>query len=107
MVIQNQGFSDFSDILDDEPRATFFSNQSRFGQGAKQRNFFQNQFQTIFDQFTGQIAQNIQQGDDPFHQQSFQDFLGQFSFNDRFRSLAPSVAGRGTRQLAPQATFRF
>jgi hypothetical protein len=103
----------WSDILAKEPRRTYFGFGDQFGgsgssgRGQVQRNYFQNQFQPIFDEFTGQLSQNIMQGQEPFQQQSFQEFLGELPFSQRFASLPPSMRGGQRGRFAPQATFRF
>jgi len=110
MGMQNEFWAD---ILGAAPRETYFGFGDQFGgrggsgRGQAQRNYFQNQFQPIFDEFTGQITQNIRGGQDPFQQQSFQEFLGELPFSQRFASLPPSMRGGQRSRFAPQATFRF
>ena len=119
MTMQNpiyggSGPTDYwADILGGSPRETYFSfgdqfgGRTAFGRGQRQRNYFQNEFQPIFDEFTGQVAQNIRGGQDPYQQQSFQEFLGEFPFSQRFASLPPSMRGGQRGRFAPQAAFRF
>ena len=103
----------WDDILAAAPRETYFGFGDQFGgstalgRGQVQRNYFRKQFQPIFDEFTGQISQNLMQGQTPEQQPSFQEFLGELPFSQRFASLPPSMRGGQRGRFAPQAAFRF
>jgi len=96
-----------------EPRKEYFGFSDQFGgrtalgRGQKQRDYFQNQFENIHDEFTGQIARNVRLGEDPSQRQTFTEFLGEFPFSQRFASLPPSMRGGQRGRFAPQAAFRF
>tara|TARA_R110000824_G_scaffold8287_2_gene37385 strand:- start:23 stop:394 length:372 start_codon:yes stop_codon:yes gene_type:complete len=104
-------------IIDSSPRETYFgfgnksTGPSSVGWGSSggqnKRRYFQNQFQPIFDEFTGQVSRNLMQGQGTTQQPSFQDFLGGMSFDERFASIAPSMRGGNRGRFAPQAAFRF
>ena len=124
MVTSNSAFGrtsnqdDLNDLFGDEsgdisefrrrffgenPEAAYFGQQGRFGQGQNQRQFFQSQFNPIFNQYLGGLAGQLNQGN--VSPQTFSDFAGGFDFDERFRSLAPSTVGRNTNRFAPSAKF--
>ena len=105
-MTMQEGFPSFldpSDILGESPQATFFSFQDRFGDGQNQRRFFQNQFTPIFNQFLGNLGQDLRQGQQPTD--TFENFLENFNFGERFAGLAPSIRGATTQRFAPPARF--
>lgn len=96
----------FAGFLEDEPRAGYFSLQSQnpFGRSPNQQNYFQNQFQPIYDEFLGRLGRQIQDtGDQPTL--NWMDFLGDFPFQQQYGSLPPSARGDATRRFAPPARF--
>ena len=106
--MQNQS-NLFSNIFEDLPDVGFFT---RLGQqtqqGSPQSRFFQNRFSPIFDEFKGQLGQQISQGRIPTVNEAesrFFDFLGNDFFNQRYRLLAP--AQRGQSQVRFNAPTRF
>ena len=117
MTMQNGGDDQrggwWSDILGFSPRDTYFGFGNQFtgrgpsAGGQTQRNYFRNQFQPIFDEFTGVLSQNLMQGQTPEQQPSFQEFLGDLPFSQRFASLPPSMRGGQRGRFAPQAAFQF
>ena len=104
-------------IRNDSDRETYFGFGDRFtgpftgggtsSRGQNQREYFQNQFQPIFDEWNGQIARNLRQGLQIKDHQTFENFLGGIAFSDRFASLAPSMRGGNRGRFAPQAAFSF
>jgi len=70
-------------FLQEEPQAAFFGRLQGLTD-PRRRRFFEDQFQPTFNQFQGQLGSNLQAGQDPFAQQSFSDFLGDFDFNQAF-----------------------
>lgn len=93
-------------VLDEEPRAAFFSFQDQFGrQGGNQRRFFSNRFQQIHDEFLGRLGGQLRSGGNPT--ETFTDFLGGLNFGNRFRSTAPSLRGSNPGQFAPPTRFDF
>ena len=103
----------WDDILADEQRKTYFGFSDQFtgrgplAGGQNQRNYFQNQFQPIFDEFHGQQARNLMQGQTPEQQPTFRGFLSELPFSQRFASLPPSMRGGQRGRFAPQAAFQF
>ena len=110
MAMQNDLWAD---ILAKAPRETYFGFGNQFtgrgpsAGGQTQRNYFRNQFQPIFDEWSGQQARNLMQGQTTEQQPTFQEFLGELPFSQRFASLPPSMRGGQRGRFAPQAAFRF
>ena len=84
------GFNPFLEFLETEPRAAFFSHGNRFGgpqKSQRQTNYYQNQFNEIYDQYLGNLGQQARGGTMPAG--SFNDFLGGFDFEDWYRRQVP------------------
>ena len=90
-------------ILDENPQTAFFSFQNQFGQSPNQRRFIGNQFQDIHNQFLGMLGQQLRGGETP--DLRFTDFLGDFNFNEQFRSFSPTQRGQGQRNFSPRTRF--
>jgi len=104
MTTQNEfGFGSdfFSDVLEESPRASFFSFVNQ--QNQPQQRFFQNQFQTIQNEFLGNLGQQLREGNQP--SQTFTDFLSDFPFSERFSALPPALRGALTNRFAPSIRF--
>jgi hypothetical protein len=106
--MQNTG-NPFTNIFEDLPDLGFFT---RLGQqtqqGSPQRRFIQNRFSPLFNEFKGQIGQQLAQGATPTvddAESRFFDFLGNDFFDQRFRRLAPTQ--RGQTQARFNAPTRF
>lgn len=96
---------DFKTILEEEPRATFFSFQNQFGQSPNQRRYFQNQFQNIHNEYLGTIGSAVRRGETPTLR--FGNFLENLPFTERYTSLPPSLRGDFKSQFAPRTRFLF
>lgn len=97
----------FSDFLEENPRASFFSRVNRFAR-PQQRHFSQsNAFTDIQNRFLGMLGSQARSGELPTLR--FEDFLDDFNFDQEFRSLAPSerFGGGGQGRFAPPTRFRF
>jgi hypothetical protein len=105
VTMEDIGFN--LDLLGGEPKASFFSFQNQFGKSPNQRRFFQNQYETIMNEFLGAQGQQLRQGMSPQELPSFVDFLGPFNFADRFASTPPSARGARTSRFSPRAVFDF
>ncbi len=102
MVTENP----FERFLEEQPRQLFFGARSRFGRSPFQQQFFGNRFQSIFDIFGGEQAQQIQRGELPTLR--FQNFLEDFNFDEFFRTTPPSLrGGQSTGRFAPSTRFLF
>jgi len=82
-------------------RSSFFSFVNQ--QNQPQQRFFQNQFQNIQNEFLGQLGETIRGGGLPT--QTFQSFLEDFPFSERFGSLPPALRGALTNRFAPSIRF--
>lgn len=89
---------DWSSILDEEPRAAYYSYGNQFGKSQNQRKYFEDAFDDIYNQFLGQLGGQVRQGQAPT--MKFNDFLGDYNFDQQYRQMAPS-----TRYGQPQSTF--
>ena len=94
----------FSDALEEEPRAAFFSTPGRkeFSRSPTRQRFFENQFPSVFNEFLGQIGTQLREGQQP--DTTFADFVDAIDFETRFRSLPPGFRGF-QRVVAPQTRF--
>ena len=108
MVMPNNIF-DIPGILESEPKLPFFSElNQRTGLSPNQRLFFENQFDSIFNRFTGLIGQGLQSGTQPSQLPKFQDFIKDFDFQRDFFSRPPSLRfGGSTARFAPPTRFLF
>lgn len=101
-------FQDFlKDLLEEEPRAPFFSQVNQLGgAGSAQGRFFGGQFEQFRNEFIGQLGSQIQGGEAPTLR--FTDFLENIDFDRRFRSTAPSLRGQGGQaRFRPPTQFQF
>ena len=104
MVFELPSFLDAEDILEEEPRLSFFGQQNRFGQSPAQRQFFRGQFQNFFNRYLGTLGQQLEQGNTPTG--TFTDFLRDVNFGSEFAAIPPSLRGGGTRRFAPPVRFQ-
>lgn len=106
----------FTDFLESQPETAFNVALDQFGPTGNQRNFFQNEFQNILNQFLGVLGGQAQAGETP--NALFTDFLaggtvlpGQspFGFQNTFATTAPSLRGGPARNLfaPPSRSFFF
>ena len=98
----------FLAFLDDEPEAAFFSRQKQFGRAPQQRQFFEGQFSNIYNQYLGELGEQARTGVLPSG--TFNEFLGNIDFDQRFARLTPQQRGEtGGRQsqFAPPTRFLF
>lgn len=91
MTMQDPFGDIFKDILEEQPRAAFFSFQDQFGPSPTQQNFFRNRFQQFHDQFLGTLGQQIRGGQAPTNR--FTDFLGGLDFGQIFAQTDPFQRG--------------
>ena len=106
----NLGFgSGFIDeLFEEEPNLAFQTNLSqRQGLSPNQRSFFENRFDSIFNQFLGDFGTRAQQsGEIPEFR--FQDFIQDFNFEEDFMRRPPSLRfGAGTARFKPPTRFQF
>ena len=110
MTMQGGLGQDFiSDVFGQEPKLPFFSElNQRTGLSPNQRVFFENQFDSIFNKFLGQLGGSLQGGTELEQLPKFQDFIKDFDFEQDFFSRPPSLRfGGGTARFAPPTRFLF
>jgi hypothetical protein len=97
----------FLDFLEEGtvgPRASFFSRPGAGGTRSRSR-FFEKQFDTIFDQFLGQLGSQIRGGQAPTA--TFGGFLDEFDFNRFFSGTPPTLRGVDQSRFAPRTRSIF
>lgn len=120
------GMNPFARYLEDVPQAAYFSFQDQFGQtprgvtSPRQKQYFQNQFQNIHNQFMGQLGRQLRSGQAPTKQ--FAGFLSErtpeeprraeeprpMSFAQQYASLPPSLRGDfSASRLSPRGRYLF
>lgn len=98
------GINPFQDILEEEPRATFFSFQNQFGRSPTQQSFFRNRFKQLHDQFLGNLGQQIRGEEAPTAK--FPNFMGGLDFGNIFAQALPFERGGPPRSIfAPSTRF--
>jgi len=92
----------FADFLTDYPQAAYYSSPrgtAFSGQSANTQKYYQNQFQNVYNEFLGALAQQGRGGQDLTLR--FADYLETTPFTERYAALPPQMAGRTTRQFGP------
>ena len=100
----------FADFLEAEPRAAYFGlggqgQSTPYGSSPRERQFFQGQFQNMYNQYMGGLGRELGEGKLPT--QRFGEFLQDFPYSQQFQALPPSMRGAGVGQYAPQARFLY
>ena len=106
-IFGNDFYKDFyKDLLGEYPEAGFATRlQSQTPQGSAQRRFFAPRFNPIFQEYLGTTGQEILEGGAPTL--TFDKFLQNFDFNQRFRSRAPTERGQGQARFNRPTRFFF
>lgn len=103
MPIDNP-FADFLEDTEFGRRASFFGRPGTGGTRARSR-FFENQFDTIFNQFLGRLGAQVRGGEAPT--ETFGGFLDEFDFNRFFGGTPPAFRGVDQRRFAPRTRSIF
>jgi hypothetical protein len=107
------GFNfDTRDILESDPRLAFFGSegvQDQFSRSASRKNFFQDQFANVHNQFLGSLGSQLRQGELPT--QGFSEFLGGFDFNKSFldqpSAFRSPIGGEARLNPRSRSLFNF
>lgn len=95
-------------FLEEEPKSAYFSYQNQFGgpsQAPKQKQFFQDQFANIYNQYLGQLGMQIGQGDLPSKQ--WQDYMKDFDFSGWYKGQVPyDERNAGFNKFSPQTQWQ-
>ena len=93
-------------FLEENPTAAFFARLQQPGFDPRQRRFFEGQgLSPTFNQFQGQLGGLLQADPNTIPTLTFQDFLRDFDFNQRF--FQQPIGQRRTSGLAGNARFQF
>ena len=83
-------YSPFSDFLEYQPQAAYFSSPTgqSFGQGSpNRRRYFQSSFQDYYNQYLGELGAQLRSGRAPTLR--FQDYLATDPFTERYTAMTP------------------
>ena len=97
----------FKDFLSDPDvgfRADFFSRPGTRGTPTRSR-FFENQFNTVQNQFLGALGAQIRGGEAPTLTGT--QFLDTFDFSNFFAGQPPAFRGQFPSRFAPRTRFLF
>jgi hypothetical protein len=92
-------------FLEDQPRSAFFSAAEPFSKAPIRRRFFQNQFDTVFDQYLAALGAAARTG--VASDQTFADFSGNFDFNRLFQQQPRFQRGVSSQFFNPKTRFLF
>ena len=126
-MAENYWDNPFGDWLAESPQATYFGYQDQWGQRPQpgrgfqgqtaqnqgQKRYYQNQFQNIHNQWLGEQARLMTQGqqsgtgyyDALGTPPSFSQFLETMPWTQRYAALPPALRGAGTSQFNPQTRW--
>ena len=121
--------STFDEFFDFSPEITYRGALERFGGTPNQRNFFNTQFENIYNEYEGILGAGLKRGQDlgqsfdlaKSYAPTFSEFLSRqeysptspyrssgFSFSDYFSALPPALRpGADRRRFAPNVRFQF
>ena len=101
-ITKTPGFGGF---LEENPNVSFQAALQGLDQPANQRRFYQNQFSNIYNEFLGNIGGQIKQGKTP--SATFNEFLGEFPFSERFAATPPQQRGDFPSNVAPRTRYLY
>jgi hypothetical protein len=93
----------WDDLLEEDPRLAFFSQQGRFGKSPNQKKFYQGSFDRLHKQYLGELGRQVEQGQEP--DKRFTDFMRDFNFDRSYENLDPF--DRGVVMRRPGRSFLF
>ena len=118
MVMSNgngNGINPWSDFLEQLPTAAYYSSPAgqAFASGSpRQRSYFENQFQSIYNAYLGALGSQVREGGLPTMR--FQDYLentnpyqGNSLFEARYGAQTPTQRGDFGSYLAPRTRFMY
>ena len=97
-------FEDFLEESDVGLRANFFSRPGTRGTPTRSR-FFEDQFQTVQNEFLGRLGAQIRGGEAP--SLTFGNFLDDFGFDNFFASQPPAFRGQFPSRFNPRTRHLF
>ena len=97
-------------LLGTAPEAAYHSYQTDWA-SPNQQQYYQNQFQNIYNQYLGSLGASLRQGAEggegaPTVKEAvsptFTDYLGNYDWTNRYTSLPPTMRGDFTSQFNPR-----
>lgn len=104
----NNSYSPFSEFLDYQPQAAYYSSPKgkSFGQGSpNKKRHYQDSFQDYYNQYLGELGTQLRSGQDPTMR--FQDYLANDPFTERYTAMTPQSRGEYSQQYNPRTRFLF
>ena len=98
-------------ILEEAPGAAYHSYRSDWGAAPTQQQYYQTQFQNVYNQYLGTLGAALRQGGageagapsvSDIGQMNFHDYLSDYEWTDRYTSLPPAMRGDYTSQFNPR-----
>lgn len=80
-------FLDFLDFDETGRRAAFFGRSEQFGRSQQQRNFYQNAFSELYNNYLGNLGRQAIGGNQPTG--TFNDYLGGLDYDTYYRQQVP------------------
>ena len=94
-------FNPFDEFLEATPQAAYYSYSDEWGGGGKkQSQYYQNQFQNVYNQYLGSLGGMLRQGVMPQAENTFASYLGNYDWNQE--SLGQYQRGDFTSQFNPR-----
>lgn len=104
MTTQNP-FADFLDFDETGRRAAYFGRSGQFGRGQRQRDFYQNAFTQIYNNYLGNLGRQALGGSTPTG--NFNDYLGGLDYDAYYRQQVPyAERNQGFSSFVPPVQWR-
>ena len=84
------------DLLETNPAAAYYSYANDWQGGPRQEQYYQNQFQNIYNQYLGSLGGQLRQGNIPSTAQgenTWAGYLQNYDWTDRYTSMPPQMRG--------------
>ena len=95
----NGDYNPFSDFLEASPQAGYYRHSSDWG-GQRQSQYYQNEFQNVYNQYLGSLGGMLRQGVMPQAENTFAGYLGNYDWNQE--SIGDYQRGDFTSQFNPR-----
>ena len=93
------GDNPFGAFLEAAPQAAYYSYSNDCGR-PRQSQYYQNQFQNVYNQYLGSLGGMLRQGVMPTNENTFADYLGNYDWNQE--SIGDYQRGDFTSQFNPR-----
>jgi hypothetical protein len=98
----------YDDFLEDEPDILFQASRPQTrgpGVGGNFLDYWRGRTRDVYQDYLGGLGRQALAGQEPTG--SFQSFLGDYPWQDFWRSLSPSQRGDRSSTLAPRLRYNF